>query len=76
MIVFAGAKIIGNIRIGNNVIVGANAVVIDDVPDDCVVAGIPAKVISENYLKAICEIEYSNHFNLVYSKNEDKGEIN
>lgn len=43
----AGAKIIGNVVIGNNVIVGANAVVTKDVPDNCVVAGIPAKVIKE-----------------------------
>lgn len=41
----AGARIIGNIRIGNNVIIGANAVVCKDVEDNCVVAGVPAKVI-------------------------------
>lgn len=43
-----GAKIIGNIKIGNNVMVGANAVVTKDVPDNAVVAGIPAKIISFN----------------------------
>ena len=43
--VFAGAKIIGGIKIGNNVIVGANSVVTHDVPDNCVVAGIPAREI-------------------------------
>ncbi|WP_283640772.1 serine O-acetyltransferase [Mesonia mobilis] len=43
-----GAKILGPIKIGNNVIVGANAVVIKDVPDNCVVAGIPAKIIKKN----------------------------
>lgn len=36
---------IGNIRIGNNSIIGANAVVTKDVPDYSVVAGVPAKVI-------------------------------
>lgn len=41
----AGAKIIGGIKVGNNVIVGANTVVNKDVPDNCVVAGIPAKII-------------------------------
>jgi len=44
----AGARIIGNVKIGNNVIVGANAVVTKDVPDNCMVAGVPAKVIREN----------------------------
>ena len=43
-----GAKILGPIKIGNNVTVGANAVVIKDVPDNCVVAGIPAKIIKQN----------------------------
>lgn len=40
-----GAKIIGGIHIGNNVIIGANAVVINDIPDNSIVAGIPAKII-------------------------------
>jgi len=43
----AGARILGPIRIGNNVIIGANAVVVKDVPDNCIVAGIPAKIIKE-----------------------------
>ncbi|AYE52408.1 serine acetyltransferase [Priestia megaterium NCT-2] len=40
-----GACILGDVNIGNNVIIGANAVVIDDVPDNAVVVGVPAKVI-------------------------------
>lgn len=40
-----GAKCLGG-KIGNNVVVGANAVVIDEVGSDCVVAGVPARVIS------------------------------
>lgn len=44
----AGARILGPVRIGNNVIVGANAVVVKDVPDNCVVAGVPARIIMEN----------------------------
>lgn len=42
----AGAKLIGKIKIGNNVAIGANAVVTHDVPENAVVVGIPAKVIS------------------------------
>jgi serine O-acetyltransferase len=38
-----GAKLIGPIRVGNNVIIGANAVVIRDIPDDCIAVGVPAK---------------------------------
>ena len=39
-----GAKVLGNIRIGNGVRIGANAVVITDVPDDCIAVGVPAKI--------------------------------
>ena len=41
----AGAKIFGPVRIGNNVVVGANAVVTKDIPDNAVVGGVPAKII-------------------------------
>lgn len=41
----AGAKILGNIIIGNNVKIGANAVVLDSVPDNCTVAGVPAQIV-------------------------------
>lgn len=41
-----GAKVIGKIRIGNNATIGANAVVTKDVPDNTVVAGVPAKIIA------------------------------
>ncbi len=40
-----GAKLIGRIRIGNRVRIGANAVVITDVPDDSTAVGVPARVI-------------------------------
>lgn len=41
----ANVCIMGNITIGNNVVVGAGSVVVKDVPDNCVVAGNPAKII-------------------------------
>ena len=41
----AGAKIIGKVRIGNTVIVGANAVVTHDVGNDRIVGGVPAREI-------------------------------
>lgn len=39
------AVIVGNVRIGKNCVIGANAVVTKDVPDFCVVAGAPSRVI-------------------------------
>ena len=41
----ASVTIIGHVHIGNNVVVGAGSVVVKDVPDNCVIAGNPAKVI-------------------------------
>lgn len=41
----AGAVIRSGRKIGNNVKIGANAVITHDVPDNCVVAGVPAKII-------------------------------
>jgi serine O-acetyltransferase len=41
----AGAKVFGAITIGDNSIIGANAVVTKNVPPDCTVVGIPAYII-------------------------------
>ena len=46
-----GAKAFGSITIGNNVFVAANSVVTKDIPDNCIVGGVPAKVIKEKPLK-------------------------
>lgn len=42
----AGARVIGPITIGNDVAIGANAVVTKDLPDKAVAVGVPAKIIS------------------------------
>lgn len=42
----AGAKIIGAVRIGDRALIGANAVVVDDVPADTTVVGIPARPVA------------------------------
>jgi serine O-acetyltransferase len=40
-----GAAVLGPIRVGDNVTIGANAVVVEDVPDNTTVAGNPARVV-------------------------------
>lgn len=45
VVVGAGAKILGNITIGANSKIGANSVVVKDVPCHCTAVGIPAKTI-------------------------------
>jgi serine O-acetyltransferase len=44
----AGAKILGNIHVHNRAVIGANAVVVKDVPEAAVVGGVPAKIIGYN----------------------------
>ncbi|HTB29953.1 MAG TPA: hypothetical protein VK715_13445, partial [Steroidobacteraceae bacterium] len=39
----AGAKILGRVNVGDDVIIGANAVVVDDVPSGAAVGGVPAR---------------------------------
>lgn len=41
----SGAKILGPIIIGDNVIIGANSVIIKDIPSNCLVVGVPGKII-------------------------------
>ena len=59
-----GAYICPNVTIGDNVIVAVGAIVTKDVPSDCVVAGIPAKIIEtidEYYQKHKDAYDYTKH---------------
>ncbi len=47
----AGAKIYGEITVGDNVIVGANAVIIKDVPSNCTVVGVPGRIVKRNGIR-------------------------
>lgn len=44
----AGAKVFGACRIGSNSVIGANAVVLKDIPENSTVVGVPGKVIKIN----------------------------
>lgn len=44
----ANAVVVGKISIGSNVLVGANSTVTRDMPNNVVVAGVPARIIKEN----------------------------
>lgn len=46
VVVGAGAKLLGGIRIGDHALIGANAVVLRDVPPGATAAGIPARIVS------------------------------
>jgi serine O-acetyltransferase len=45
VVVGAGAKVLGNIQIGNNARIGAGSVVLREVPSDCTVVGVPGRVV-------------------------------
>ena len=47
VLISAGAKILGNIRVGEGAKVGAGSVVLDEVPPHTTVAGVPAKVVGK-----------------------------
>ncbi|HHP7245721.1 MAG TPA: serine O-acetyltransferase, partial [Elainellaceae cyanobacterium] len=45
VVVGAGAKVLGNLQIGDNVRIGAGSVVLRDVPSDCTVVGVPGRIV-------------------------------
>ncbi len=49
----AGAKILGGITVGDDVVIGANAVVVKNVPANCTVVGVPAYIVKRNGVRVI-----------------------
>lgn len=47
-VIGSGAKVLGNITVGKNSKIGANSVVVHDVPDNSTALGIPAKVVQKS----------------------------
>ena len=56
VMISAGAKIIGDVTIGDNSIVGASSVVLKDVPPNCTVVGVPGKIVKENGIRVDKEL--------------------
>jgi serine O-acetyltransferase len=54
----AGAKILGSITIGDDTAIGANAVVLQDVPPNSIAIGIPARIISRRPVSSARSTEY------------------
>lgn len=48
VLIGAGAKILGNVEIGEGAKIGAGSVVLDSVPPHCTVAGVPARIVARN----------------------------
>lgn len=63
VLVSAGAKVLGNIIIGNNVKIGAQSVVLKDVPDNCTVVGVPGRIVVREGRRVVKGIDL-DHANL------------
>ncbi len=48
VMVGCGAKVLGPFKIGNNVKIAANAVVLNEIPDNCTAVGAPARVVKRD----------------------------
>ncbi len=59
VVVGTGAKVLGNLLIGNNVRIGAGSVVLRDVPSDCTVVGIPGRIVYRSGVK-VNPLEHGN----------------
>jgi len=55
------AQVNPGVSIGNDVVVGANSLVNSDLPDGCLAAGIPAKVIRGGMYPAVLDLERKTH---------------
>ena len=53
VVVGCGARVLGNISVGNDVRIGAGSVVVQSVPNDCTVVGIPGRVVRESGKRVI-----------------------
>jgi serine acetyltransferase len=62
VIIYAGAIVVGGIRIGKNVIVGANTVVTQDVPDNSIVVGVNQVKQKVNFISSINDSEYCQNY--------------
>lgn len=58
VVIGTGAKILGNITIGDNSYIGANAVVIKDVPPNSTVVGVPGRITKQDGKKIDISLDH------------------
>jgi serine O-acetyltransferase len=57
VVISAGAKVIGSFTVGDNSRIGANAVVLTEVPSNSTVVGIPGKIVKQNGVRVVGRLE-------------------
>ena len=67
VLIGCGAKVLGNIRIGDNSNIGANSVVLKDIPAGATAVGIPAKIIQKPSAEIIEIEDYRGKKNKIYN---------
>jgi len=60
VVVASGAKVLGSFTVGENSRIGANAVVLQEVPPDSTVVGIPGRVVRINGQKVRSKLDHGN----------------
>ena len=55
VMISAGAKILGSFKVGENSKIGAGSVVIEEVPPNCTVVGVPGRIVRRNNQKLVRE---------------------
>ncbi|MGK9044081.1 serine O-acetyltransferase [Mammaliicoccus vitulinus] len=68
VLIAAGAKVLGNIEVGSNVNIGANSVVLKDVPDYSTVVGIPGRIVKQDGLKFGKNFNHTNLPDPIYEQ--------
>jgi len=71
VVIGAGAKILGNIIIGDNSYVGANAVVIKDVPPNSTVVGVPGRITKQDGKKIDTSLDHSHTLDPIMQSMEE-----
>ena len=57
VMVGSGAKVLGPFKIGDNTKIAANAVVLNEIPDNCTAVGIPARVVKKDNKRLECDLD-------------------
>lgn len=57
VMVGSGAKVLGPFKIGDNTKIAANAVVLNEIPENCTAVGIPARIVKKDNKRLDCDLD-------------------
>jgi serine O-acetyltransferase len=71
VVVGTGAKVLGNITVGDNSYIGANAVVIKDVPANSTVVGVPGRITKQDGKKIDLSLDHRHILDPIMQQMEE-----